>query len=191
MKAGVILYGPPAAGKDTVTGALNNLDPRFSLYHRLKCGSGRTETYRMITRAVLTKLHDANEIIWENQQYGSLYAVDRTGLAAHLNDGVPVLHLGQVAAVDAVQLATPDTLWFVVGLWCSRDTASKRLEGRGSKDTSRRLAVWDATPPLGPPATTLNTDLISAEDAADLIAATIKRSVTNDAYQSRLGTSPR
>ena len=36
MNIGVILYGPPAAGKDTITGELLALDPRYRQFSRLK-----------------------------------------------------------------------------------------------------------------------------------------------------------
>lgn len=45
----VMLYGPPAAGKDTVTEALIRLDRSYRLYQRLKVGAGRTDGYRMTT----------------------------------------------------------------------------------------------------------------------------------------------
>lgn len=180
MSTGVILYGPPASGKDTVTAALIALDPRFALFSRLKCGDGRTAGYRVVDRGTLDALVLADDIVWSNEQYGATYAVDRPELVNQLRQGTPVVHLGQVAAVDAVVAATPETSWLVVGLWCPRDVATDRLERRGSGDALRRLAVWDSTPPLPPPASTLNTGLIQPQDAAHLIAATVARLA--DAY---------
>lgn len=43
----VILYGPPAAGKNTVTKALNELNDDYRMYERLKVGPGRTSGYRI------------------------------------------------------------------------------------------------------------------------------------------------
>ena len=182
MSSGVILYGPPASGKDTVTAALTVMDPRFALFSRLKCGDGRMAGYRVVDRNTLDALVLADEIVWSNVQYGATYAVDRGELADHLSRGTPVLHLGQVAAVDAVVAATPETSWFVVGLWCPRDVAAQRLECRGSGDALRRLAVWDSTPDLGPPASTLNTGLVQPRDAAHLIAATVAKLADADVH---------
>lgn len=173
MTTGVLLYGPPASGKDTVTAALAALDPRFALFPRLKCGGGRTAGYRPVARPVLDALSAAGDIVWANEQYGAMYAVDRSGLEHHLHRGIPVLHLGQVPAVEAVTSATPATRWLVVGLWCPRSLAADRLEQRGSGDIARRLAVWDSTPSLPPPASTLNTGVVQPQDAAQLIAATV------------------
>jgi ATP-dependent 26S proteasome regulatory subunit len=36
--SGVILYGPPGAGKDTITAELSRLRPEFTLFQRLKAG---------------------------------------------------------------------------------------------------------------------------------------------------------
>ncbi len=47
--SGVILYGPPSAGKDTVSAELSHLNPAFTLFQRLKAGPGRTTGYRLTT----------------------------------------------------------------------------------------------------------------------------------------------
>lgn len=173
MTTGVILYGPPASGKDTITAALTVLDPRFAIFPRIKCGTGRRDGYRVVDRQSFDRLLAAGDVVWSNEQYGSTYVVDRTGLVERLEQGIPVVHLGQVAAVEAVTSATRATTWLVIGLWCPRDVAADRLQSRGSTDLPGRLAVWDATPSLPPPACTLNTGLVQARHAAQLIAATV------------------
>ncbi|MEU8185640.1 kinase [Micromonospora sp. NPDC049047] len=145
MRAGIILYGPPAAGKDTVTQALHRADPRYSLFKRLKVGGGRTEGYRVISKTELADLADRGEIVWENRRYGAVYAVDRSGLSTHSDSGVPVLHLGQSAAVDAVKDAERSIVWLVVYLWCARDIAEQRMHGRNTGDVPARLSAWDST----------------------------------------------
>ncbi|MGC4814117.1 kinase [Micromonospora sp. DT228] len=145
MRAGIILYGPPAAGKDTVTQALHLADTRCSLFERLKVGGGRTEGYRMISESELANLADRGEIVWENRRYGAVYAVDRAGLSRHSDSGVPVLHLGQSKAIEAVKNADYSIAWLVVYLWCARDVAEQRMRGRNTGDVPARLSAWDAT----------------------------------------------
>jgi guanylate kinase len=167
----VILYGPPAAGKDTITEALHRLDPRYSLFRRLKAGAGKTAGYRMTTSAVLGELRENGDLIWENSRYGAVYAVDRPALLDHLASERPVLHLGQVEAIDAVIKATPDARWTVVYVWCPRDIAEERLTARNPEDVAHRLRAWDQTTPLKDAELTINT----ADTAPDTAAGVIRR----------------
>ncbi|MFJ3127969.1 guanylate kinase [Streptomyces sp. NPDC086993] len=143
-KQGVILYGPPASGKDTVTTALTKLSPRYTPFARLKMGTGKAAGYRMGTAEQLRELEAAGGVIYANVRYGNTYVIDRPGIDAAFAAGVPVVHLGQVdgirALVDGYQAD-----WSVVLLWCPRKVTAQRSEGRGDSDTAARLVVWDAT----------------------------------------------
>ena len=88
---GIILYGPPAAGKDTITRALGKLDKRYVLFPRLKAGAGKTAGYRLTTESTVDILRAKNEIVWENRRYGAIYVVDQPSLLQQLADHVPVL----------------------------------------------------------------------------------------------------
>ncbi|MFG2716194.1 guanylate kinase [Streptomyces goshikiensis] len=143
-KQGVILYGPPAAGKDTVTAALSELSPRYAQFTRLKVGTGKTAGYRMGTAEQLSELEAAGGVIYTNSRYGNTYVIDVPGLAAAFAAGVPVVHLGQVDGIRALIDGYPAG-WLVVLLWCSREVTAERSAGRGDSDTSARLAAWDST----------------------------------------------
>ncbi|MFD4786247.1 guanylate kinase [Streptomyces sp. NPDC058459] len=145
MKTGILLYGPPASGKDTVTAALTAVDVRIRQFRRLKVGSGRTEGYRLGTAEELRELEAAGEVLYRNERYGNVYLVDRPGLDAVLDKGyIPVVHLGQVAGVLAVRDAYP-ARWLTVRLDCPRDVTAARSVARGDRDTEARLRAWDAT----------------------------------------------
>jgi guanylate kinase len=101
-KQGVILYGPPAAGKDTITQALATLDSRYALFARFKVGSGNSDGYRMGTIQQLRELEAVGDVIYENGRYGNTYVIDRRGVEAALVAGVPVVHLGQVRGIHAL-----------------------------------------------------------------------------------------
>jgi guanylate kinase len=98
----VMLYGPPAAGKNTATEALVRLDDSYQIYERLKVGAGRTAGYRMTTLSHVDALRSAGSLVWETRRYDALYVVDRTSLTDMLEVCIPVVHLGQAEAVKAV-----------------------------------------------------------------------------------------
>jgi guanylate kinase len=103
-RPGVILYGPPASGKDTVTAALTQLDSAYALFEKLKVGHGRTGGYRPTSKAALNRLRRLGAIDYENERFGNVYAVDRPALDAAFADGtVPVVHMGQIAGVRALR----------------------------------------------------------------------------------------
>ncbi|MFF2549072.1 HAD family hydrolase [Kitasatospora sp. NPDC058063] len=141
---GVILYGPPAAGKDTVTRSLADLGASFSLFSRVKIGPGRSAGYRMGTPEQLEELRVSGAIVYENSRYESTYVTDRPGLDAAFKAGIPVMHLGQVDGVRAVLDGYP-AQWLTVLLWCPREVTEARSAGRGDADTPARLAAWDST----------------------------------------------
>ncbi|MEV7750800.1 guanylate kinase [Streptomyces griseofuscus] len=145
MKQGVLLYGPPAAGKDTITDLLTELDARYVRFTRLKIGKGNTNGYRMGTPKQLADLETGGDVIYRNERYGNIYVVDRPGLEdAMRSRRTPVVHLGQMRGVEQVTALFP-AQWVRVLLWCSKKTTALRSPQRGDTDTVARLAAWDAT----------------------------------------------
>ncbi|MDQ0750184.1 guanylate kinase [Streptomyces africanus] len=145
MRQGILLYGPPAAGKDTVTDALAELDARYVSFTRLKIGAGKTKGYRMGTPEQLAALEARGEVVYRNERYGNIYVVDRPGLEQAMEGGrVPVVHLGQMVGMEQVAALFP-AHWVRVLLWCSKETTALRSPQRGDNDTAARLTAWDAT----------------------------------------------
>lgn len=169
MNSGVIFYGPPASGKDTIDAALCVLDTRFRHFERLKVGSGKVSGYRITTSSVVQSLRETGEVIWENSRYGATYVVDRPGLVEALERAIPVLHLGQPEAIEAVRSATPAVHWTVVELTTPRDVAIERFDQRNPHDAADRLKAWDETPPLKNASLRIDTSKTSVEEAANQI----------------------
>ncbi|QMU75709.1 guanylate kinase [Streptacidiphilus sp. PB12-B1b] len=145
MNHGIVLYGPPASGKDTVTAALQRLDGRIRPFTRLKIGGGRTQGYRLGTPEQLRALEADGDVLYRNERYGNTYVVDRPGLDAIIEQGaVPVVHLGQIIGVEALVERYP-ARWLLVRLDCPRDVTRQRSIDRGDADTEARLDAWDAT----------------------------------------------
>lgn len=171
----VILYGPPAAGKNTITKALTELDDDYRLYQRLKVGPGRTTGYRMTTISHVDVLRKAGNVIWENFRYGAFYVVDRPSLTKIIKSYIPILHLGQVEAVKAVTAALPVRQSVIVWLWCPREIAAKRIAERDMRDTAARLQAWDETQPLPEADISINTEEVHPIDAATIIHNQVRR----------------
>jgi guanylate kinase len=145
MKTGIILYGPPASGKDTITAALIEQAPRLVQFARLKIGTGRSLGYRMGTVEQLHQLEAAGDIIYRNDRYQNTYLVDRPGLDAVFAAGhVPIVHLGQIAGIHALTKRYP-AAWLTVQLDCPRAVTEQRCAMRDDADIAARLAAWDAT----------------------------------------------
>jgi guanylate kinase len=175
MSHGLILYGPPASGKDTVSAALTATDHRFQLYYRLKAGPGRTSGYRMTTTQAMDELEQKGQIVWQNQRYDSRYVIERESLLGMLHrDEIPVIHAGQPEVITAVRSATPNATWTVAQLWCPRDIARARIIERGTGDIEARLAAWEATPHLNDADLNIDTSLCTPADSAEAIRHTVE-----------------
>ncbi|MCG5220424.1 guanylate kinase [Streptosporangium sp. KLBMP 9127] len=142
---GVVLYGPPASGKDTVTAALHELDPRFVLLPKLKVGTGRSAGYEFVSAEHLDKLREAGRLIAETRRYGNVYAIDRHAIETrHAAGCVPVAHMGNIPDLRRLIGRIPDA-WLRVLLWVPRHITEQRSTERGDPDTAKRLSAWDET----------------------------------------------
>ncbi|HEY9440271.1 MAG TPA: guanylate kinase [Streptomyces sp.] len=142
----VVLYGPPTAGKDTVTAALCAAEPRFRPVLKLKHGTGRSAGYRFVTAAELDDLRRQGRIVVETQRYGNVYAVDQLSVTRPQDEGrIPVTHIGNVTDLRTLVSRTTATSWLRVLLWVPRDVCEARSRERGDTDTPQRLIAWDET----------------------------------------------
>jgi guanylate kinase len=83
---------------------------------------------------------------------------------------IPVLHVGQLGAVDAIVAAVPNVQVTTVSLTCPRDLAMQRITERATGDTSDRIDAYDATEQFLDADLTIDTSIVSPVEAADLIA---------------------
>jgi guanylate kinase len=165
-----ILYGPPASGKSTITEHLEKLDQRFRLFSRLKAGAGRHGEYRITTAEQIDKLCASGDVIWTNERFGSVYAIDRPYLHGMITGGlIPILHAGQIAAVDAIFSALPDAQVTRVSLTCPRRVAEQRINARATGDSAERLAAYDATLPLPDADLVVDTSMVDPTESAAMI----------------------
>jgi guanylate kinase len=139
-----VLSGPIASGKDAVTRALSRISLNYVLFQKLKAGAGRRAGYQVTTLADIERMRGLGLILYANERYGNVYAVDRPSLDALLTHGlIPVVHMGQLAGVRA--LKRYPAAWLSVLLWLPRELAEKRARERGASDLAARLTAWDET----------------------------------------------
>lgn len=171
MMRGLIVYGAPATGKSTLTSELHRLSGQFVPFPIVKCGPGRTTGYRMVTPDELDAIRAAsNDVVWEQQRYGATYVVLRSDLINRSDREIPMVELGQPAAVDAVISGTPEVRWHVVELRCARATVAARVSARGTGDDTERMAHYDTTPPLSSADLVVDTGSVAPTVAARMVA---------------------
>lgn len=174
---GLILYGPPASGKSTITRLLEE-GGGYRPFQRLKVGPGRTEEYVMVTRATLNQLRSAGDVIWENVRYGATYAVDTGRLRSAVDQpSLPVLHLGQPEAVAAVTAIFPPETWSIAELWADVVETESRLLTRKEFGVQARLEAWAKTPQLAAPDIRIDTTQCSPPEAAELVRRCVEENV--------------
>ncbi|MFD3571650.1 AAA family ATPase [Streptomyces sp. NPDC058667] len=185
--AGVILYGPPGSGKDTVSAELARLRPAYELFQRLKAGPGRSTGYRLTTTEHIEDLERSGGLLYRNARYSAEYAIDRGEVSALLAaERIPILHMGQVSGVRAIE-AFP-VRWVKVLLWCSEEATLARCTDRGDKDVAARLKVWhetrqDLLDHMGDSwSLVLRTDEVSAAQAARSINKAVAVGVASQAH---------
>ncbi|WP_067142750.1 phosphotransferase-like protein [Microtetraspora malaysiensis] len=139
---GIVLYGPPASGKSTITAALADTDPQFTLLRKLKVGTGRADEYDFVTAEHLEQLREAGRLLVETRRYGNVYAVDARTVDAMTEAGqIPIVHVGSIT--DLHQLTGSGGDWLTVRLWVPREVCGQRSRSRGDPDTGKRLQAWD------------------------------------------------
>lgn len=178
-RVGIVLYGAPAAGKDTVSAELMKLDHRFEHFERIKVGSGNSAKYRMASATEVDTLRQRGAVVYENERYGNVYVVDRPGLDAVFERGhLPIIHMGQVVGAEAV-IASGGT-WIGIALVCDAGVAVARMRARGDNDIETRIVVWEETLKdlaehgLGWARETIDTGLLPAAETAARIAQLVK-----------------
>lgn len=142
----LLISGTPAAGKDTVTGALQSLDPRYASLRKHKSGSGgRSDaSYIHVSDETFQSMVDADGFVQHHGRYGRRYGVARAELDSLWQAGrIPVVHVGRYENLAA--FATVDAYQFSVLLAVSREVTAQRLETRhhGDADEIRaRLSAY-------------------------------------------------
>jgi len=170
MTRGVILYGAPAVGKSAAADALAAAG--FSLFSPLKCGTGRTDGYRMVDDEEWARRRaDEVDVVWSIERYSSSYLWSRRDIVA---TPLPVVQLGQPEAVEAMRSRVPEVAWLVVELVAPREVVAERVASRDTGDDAERMRHYDGTPRLVEADLVIDTSQETAEEVAAQIARTVR-----------------
>lgn len=141
--SGVVLFGPPAVGKDTITSQITRLDSRFAHFRKIKVGGGRTSGYRILSSGEIADLMTSKQILSRVERYGNQYFVDLPELARIRRVGrIPVVHTTDIRELESL---TADGSWHAWCLWAPLRTVRSRLSSRRDSDRERRLDLFSAT----------------------------------------------
>lgn len=136
----LVLFGPPASGKDTITTELHRQHEAFVLYRPMRSGPS-SDRYRLL---VAEAEPAAGDVLHTLDRYERRYLFDRPEVDRLLVDGyIPVLHIGQLAGVKRVHAAYPASC--LVQLVCRRQICEQRSRSRADIDLPARLTAWDET----------------------------------------------
>ena len=147
----ILLCGPPASGKDTITTLLarkNNIFRHFRK-HRVpprENGKNNPPSYiRVSIDEYLTMIRD-NEFVQFHQRYGRFYGVSRKTLEKHLRDGqIPIIHTGKVYDLMELDASFGNNSAKIL-LWESKENIRERLKLRhpgDPREIQRRLQSYD------------------------------------------------
>ncbi|MDF5758980.1 AAA family ATPase [Spongiactinospora sp. TRM90649] len=171
---GIILCGPPASGKSTVTGALHELDPRFVLARSLVVGDDHADDHDQVTHEQVERLRAAGRIIADTRRDGNRYVIDRHPIEHIAQAGlVPVVHVGSSRDVEGLSVMGE---WVRVLLVTPPEIRRERLRRRADDAGGPRLRGRQDAVGAVPPAADLRfhlriaTNVTPAEHAAREIA---------------------
>src|SRR5215217_1345523 len=153
MSCAIILYGPPASGKNTVTEALQTLETNIEPFQRVKAGPGRTQGYRMMSQENISTWRDQVTILWENSRYNAVYITE-------LEEIQRILEAHRIP---------------VIQLWCPRNVSYTRSIARKTGDIKQRMQVYDKTERLKQKNLTIDTSKTNPVEAAKKILEQVKQ----------------
>jgi guanylate kinase len=153
MKSGnvILLSGPPASGKDSVTNLLNERNTLFVNFLK-HCGCDLSaekrgmESYVNISVEEFKRMISNGDFIQYHKRYGRFYGVSKKLLNDYLNKGlVPVIHTGRIENLITLESKILNKVYKIL-IWAKRDDIQQRLDKRQNGDIieiNKRLEAYD------------------------------------------------
>ncbi|WP_232660556.1 hypothetical protein [Pseudonocardia sp. TRM90224] len=139
---GILLAGPPASGKRTVTFALTSLRRSYAPFPALTVGSDTRVAAERTTQRHLDELKAWAQVFHEFTSDGARYVYDRERLNRIREQGrIPVACVDDIDVLRAFEREADD--WLQVLLWCPREEAERRLAATGVAPDRAAVRRWD------------------------------------------------
>lgn len=123
---GVVLAGPPASGKRTVTFALTSLRRSYASFPALTVAHRARVAAEQTTRRHLDELRAWAQLFHEFTSDGIRFAYERERLNNLREQGrIPIACVDDGDVLQAFEREADD--WLQILLWCPRDEAERRL----------------------------------------------------------------
>jgi len=141
----LLLSGPPASGKDTVSHELINRNNRFVLFKKHRAGGETNSGYIDISTAQFKEMEAQNKFIQSHLRYGRLYGVSRDGIEKTLAYGkIPIIHTGRIENLVKLKDVFGQKC-IAIHLWEHRDILAERIRKRhnNAEEISARITALD------------------------------------------------
>lgn len=107
----ILISGPPASGKDTLTRALGCIDPAYRMANKHKDSRAGSTHHIIVTPAAFDAMLEQGAFLQWHERYGRRYGLAcRTVEDILAEGGFPIIHTGRLANLRMLQSVMPDAV---------------------------------------------------------------------------------
>ncbi len=142
----ILLCGPPASGKDSITEAICKIDEGFYHFKKHRAINGKTYMHRNnyidITKDEFKKMIENDEFIQYHERYNRYYGISKKAMADGISKNLNmIIHTGRIENLQELKKKINENTISIL-LWAPMDILRQRLVKRhhnNENEISRRL----------------------------------------------------